>query len=90
MAMSNYTAFFMIDGMIWGYVLGMAVLVYEPIRRLRQWPSNRRVRKENASFVPPPLPENWQRAMRELSKANLSGADLRGANLSGACLRPLT
>jgi hypothetical protein len=83
----NNATLFMFDGIIWGYVLGMALVVYEPVRQIRQYPHNRRVRKENANFVPPPLPENWQRACHELAKANLSGADLRGANLCGADLR---
>jgi Pentapeptide repeats (8 copies) len=75
-------------GAIIGYDVGMALLIYEPVRRIRQYPHNRRVRKENASYVPPPLDERWERAFRELAKANLRGADLRGANLSGALLRP--
>jgi hypothetical protein len=86
MAMNN-AIIFMLDGIIWGYALGLALVVYEPVRRIRQYPHNRRVRKENASYVPPPLDERWQRAFRELAKANLRGADLRGANLSGADLR---
>lgn len=86
--MSNYSILFIFDGIAWGYAIGIALLVYEPIRRLRAWPHNRRVRKANESFVPPPLPECWERAFRDLAtKANLSGANLRGANLAGADLR---
>lgn len=86
--MSNYiiTAF-MIDALIWGYVVGMALFVYEPVRRLRQWPRNRRVRKENESYAPSPLDERYVRAIRELAHASLSGADLRGATLINADLR---
>lgn len=84
---STTSTLFLLDGILWGYVAGIALLVWEPFRRLRQWPQNRRVRRENELYVPAPLPAPWERAFRELAKANLSGANLQGATLAGADLR---